>query len=49
MTFFWPDGPQGPGTYSYNHVNHPGQTGTAWFSGTIDRWDEYVQEAADSQ
>jgi hypothetical protein len=48
MTFFWPDGPEGPGVYSYNHVNHPGQEATHWFSDRVDEWDSYVQEAADA-
>jgi hypothetical protein len=24
LTFFWPQGPQGPGTYSFKQVQHPG-------------------------
>lgn len=48
MTFFWPDGPNGPGVYSYEHVNHPGQAGTHWFSDKIEEWDSYVQDAADN-
>lgn len=48
MTFYWPDGPNGPGVYTYEHVNHPGQAGTHWFTDVIEAWDDYVQEAADS-
>lgn len=48
MTFYWPNGPQGPGVYSYEHVNHPGQAGTHWFSDKIEDWDQYVQDAADN-
>lgn len=48
MTFYWPNGPNGPGVYSYEHVNHPGQPGTHWFSDKVDDWDSYVQDAADN-
>lgn len=48
MTFFWPDGPDGPGVYTYAHVNHPGQAGTHWFTDKIDEWETFVQDAADA-
>lgn len=48
LKFFWPDGPQGPGTYYFNSVNHPGQEGTHWFSDTVEQWPDYLQEVIDS-
>jgi hypothetical protein len=46
MTFFWQDGPNGSGVYTFQHVNHPGQEATHWFSDKVEEWDNYVQDAA---
>jgi hypothetical protein len=47
LRFFWPNGPAGPGTYVFDHVSHPGQSGTGWFTDTIeDGWESHVQDAA---
>jgi len=46
MTFYWENGPSGPGVYSFHHVNHPGQEATHWFDNIIDNWDDYVEGAA---
>lgn len=46
MSFYWPNGPNGPGQYFFTHVDHPGQEGTHWFDDVIDRWDDYVGDAA---
>lgn len=48
LRFFWSNGPDGPGTYFFNSVNHPGQEGTHWFSDVVDNWPDYVQGAIDS-
>lgn len=49
MVFFWENGPNGPGTYAYHSVNHPGIEPTYWFDDLVDQWDDYVQRAADDQ
>jgi hypothetical protein len=44
LRFFWPGGPEGPGYYSFSHVNHPGYDPPGhWFSDIVDRWEDYVQ------
>lgn len=45
LTFFWENGPDGPGVYSFQHVSHPGQEATGWFDDAVDRWDDYVEDA----
>lgn len=45
LQFYWPNGPNGPGLYTFDHVNHPGQDGTGWFTESVADWDTYVQEA----
>lgn len=46
MVFFWENGPNGPGVYFFEHVDHPGQEGTHWFDDIVDAWDDYVESAA---
>lgn len=45
LTFFWENGPDGPGTYSFQHVDHPGQEATHWFDDGVEQWDAYVEAA----
>ena len=46
MTFFWENGPNGAGVYSFTHVNHPGIVASHWFDDIIEEWDSYVEDAA---
>lgn len=46
LRFFWSDGPHGADNYVFERVNHPGQTGTGWFSNEVDDWEIYVTDAA---
>lgn len=45
LRFFWDNGPNGPDVYTFNQVFHPGQTGTGWFTDTVDTWEDFVQQA----
>jgi hypothetical protein len=50
LFFEWQNGPDGPGLYSFHHVQHPGSLGTGWFTDTIfQQWDSFVQDTADNQ
>lgn len=49
LRFFWEDGPDGPGMYTFDSVNHPGQAATGWFTDSLEEWDDFVQSAADAQ
>lgn len=46
LSFFWANGPNGPGQYTFDSVQHPGQAGSDWFTGVIDDWQSYVDDAA---
>lgn len=48
LRFYWEDGPNGSGVYTFDQVFHPGNEGTSWFSDKVDLWDTYVDEAADT-
>lgn len=46
LRFYWQNGPNGPGTYVFDHVNHPGVQGTGWFTDTVEeQWENHVQRA----
>lgn len=48
LRFFWEDGPNGSGIYTFDQVFHPGHTGSNWFTEKVDAWDVYVDEAAEA-
>ena len=47
LRFFWENGPDGPGWYTFQSVSHPGQIGTGWFSNMESEWEDYMQTACD--
>lgn len=50
LRFQWENGPdtmRSPdGFFYFKEVNHPGTTGTKWFTETVEKWMDFVQEAA---
>ena len=50
LSFYWADGPNGPGTYVFRFVNHPGTEGTHWWTGTMtdDNWQNALDQAAEN-
>jgi hypothetical protein len=48
LVFDWPEGYNGPGTYAFRHVSHPGNEGTNWFSGPTQAFADQLQQEFDN-
>lgn len=48
LRFYWDAGPDGPGVYYFNVVQHPGFIGSLWFTNSTLEWEGRLQSEFDN-
>lgn len=45
LTFYWENGPKGPGVYHFQHVDHPGTRPNPYYFRALDRFNDELKES----